>query len=465
MTIHNDEHKAFLHALSDKGKSHLNLEEVLREMYFTRETGRAFIFQNKGKYGVFYLRKTIYDNEELKDVEIRKFWELVAFIQYLRDHFYLYPVSSLSHEDNITAIHEDYYIRPRIDGNRIVLGKAGEHTLTPREILNTDGKTLYKGIVYDSTYYYSLLENLTGNFILSNKFATLVHKDESTSEKPAKKQKNNTAHILRGMLLGLVFVLLFFIFIVYLKDRKTYLQKTQVPDIPEISHTNKLDSILKAIGKLAPAVHTTDTVLKNKEVHYGIDISRFNGKVVTKLPYLDSLSFVICKATEGMYYTDPYFKFNWKHLEQTGLIRGAYHFYRTGEDPVVQARHFLETAGDFSHKVIMPIVDVESEKGVEITVDSLRNALLQFLDVIESETGRQPMIYTNTAFANRYLKDSVYARYPLWIADYNGKSTPEIPHTWKDKGFFIWQRSPNYTIDSDTTDIDIFYGNPEKLYK
>ena len=63
---------------------------------------------------------------------------------------------------------------------------------------------------------------------------------------------------------------------------------------------------------------------------YGIDISMYQGKEVGEIHKKnDSLGFIICKATEGITYTDPDFSYNWKNIKEKSFIRGAYHFYRS----------------------------------------------------------------------------------------------------------------------------------------
>jgi lysozyme len=72
---------------------------------------------------------------------------------------------------------------------------------------------------------------------------------------------------------------------------------------------------------------------------YGIDISHHQNNEIDYISKtLDSLSFVICKATEGVTYTDPLFSKNWKTIKARGFIRGAYHFYRSDDDPIAQVQ-------------------------------------------------------------------------------------------------------------------------------
>ena len=93
------------------------------------------------------------------------------------------------------------------------------------------------------------------------------------------------------------------------------------------------------------------TVIKpTKTIVYGIDISKYQGDEVDLLnKKKDSLSFIICKATEGITYTDPKFHQNWQLISAKKFIKGAYHFYRCQDDPIKQAAHYLNTIQTFNN--------------------------------------------------------------------------------------------------------------------
>lgn len=212
------------------------------------------------------------------------------------------------------------------------------------------------------------------------------------------------------------------------------------------------------------------TIKKSKNVNfcYGIDISRFQGDELASSTFknIDSLKFVICKATEGITFTDPKFTSNWQILKKQKIIRGAYHFYHIKDDPIKQASNFLTSLKNLAALDMPPILDFE-----DTSIDSKddiakiqRNVLL-FLKTIEGKTKRTPIIYTNNSTANTYLNDSQFAKYPLWIADYKSITTPKVPEIWKNKGWSFWQKSSEYKIGSITNDLDVFNGNLQTLKK
>lgn len=199
---------------------------------------------------------------------------------------------------------------------------------------------------------------------------------------------------------------------------------------------------------------------------YGIDISRFQGNEITAITDKDSITFVISKATEGVTYKDPNFNQNWNVSAQKNFIRGAYHFYRSNDDPKQQANNFVRTVKQLNKNDLPPILDIE-EGGLigNIETNTLQKDLLLFLETLESETGRIPIIYTSTSFGNQYLNNEAFSKYPLWVAEYTSNTTPKIPTVWDSNKWSFWQKSDSYKIGSEKNDFDIFNGNKEDLSK
>ena len=218
--------------------------------------------------------------------------------------------------------------------------------------------------------------------------------------------------------------------------------------------------IIDQFGFGAKQKTTDTTAIDNYNYTYGLDISHYQGNE-TSLPFKkkDNISFVICKATQGDTLADPMFRYNLKNIQkEKGLIWGAYHFYIGKDSGESQANHFLKVSGPFANDNLPPIVDVE---------DSLINShqLLRFLSVIEKATHRTPLIYTNYETANAYLRDTAFAKYPLWIAHYNNTAPLVLPGIWKGQVWDFWQKSAHYYINSTANDFDVFNGSVEDLKK
>lgn len=203
-----------------------------------------------------------------------------------------------------------------------------------------------------------------------------------------------------------------------------------------------------------------------KETAYGIDVSQFQGRLVSSLnKENDSLDFIICKATEGITLQDTSFVSNWKTIKSKGFIRGCYHFYHCQDNISLQADNYLNTVKGFDSEDLPPIVDFE-ETSLSASCNSLtiQTELLNFLDTLKQRTGRKPIIYTNPDTADKYLNNTRFSDYALWISDPGSGAGPAIPETWKSKGWVIWQKSFEYTSATKvTSDFDVFNGDRDSL--
>ncbi|MFT5824098.1 MAG: lysozyme [Crocinitomix sp.] len=194
---------------------------------------------------------------------------------------------------------------------------------------------------------------------------------------------------------------------------------------------------------------------------YGIDISSNQGDEVETLDKnKDSLTFVICRATDGITYTDPDFNSNWTTIQEKGFVRGAYHFFESEDDPADQVGNYMNAVGEIDAAGLPPIVDFEGA-GIrtDMTVEAVQNNLLQVLEILAEKTGRTPILYTNINEGNKYLNTEDFAKYTLWIADYSGGNTPTLPGVWKDTKWQLWQKSDDYMENGVKNDFDIFNGD------
>lgn len=99
---------------------------------------------------------------------------------------------------------------------------------------------------------------------------------------------------------------------------------------------------------------------------FGFDISHYQRKEDIQWDSLSignrtiPLKFVVLRASMGNRKLDKNFDHFWETAKQHQLIRGAYHFYRPDEDPVMQANSYLSVAklesGD-----LPPILDIEKD--------------------------------------------------------------------------------------------------------
>lgn len=190
----------------------------------------------------------------------------------------------------------------------------------------------------------------------------------------------------------------------------------------------------------------------------GIDVSHFQATVNWQMVKTSGISFAFTKATEGTGEVDPLFTTNWGAMKEAGILRGAYHFFRPEQDAAQQASHFAQTvqleSGD-----LPPVIDLEVNDSVDNA--TLVEGVKTWLQVVEQQTGRTPMIYTNHPFWNQYMTDQ-FGVYPLWIAEY-GVQHPIIPKGWTRWNF--WQNSQNGGVAGvrGAVDLDQFNGSAADL--
>lgn len=201
----------------------------------------------------------------------------------------------------------------------------------------------------------------------------------------------------------------------------------------------------------------------------GIDVSHYQGKI--QWPEVDSLQFpfAIAKATGGETYVDPEFYVNWHGMRENGLIRGAYHFFYAADDPQKQALKYLSVVGKWHPADLPPILDIEITDNMNGI--AIRERSLVWLNIVEEETQRLPIIYTDLYFAQTYLKDPRLARFPLWIAQYQSTLTA-LPEPWGEDGacrgtWCLWQHSQNGRVKGVDAPVDLnhFNGNLPSLKK
>jgi lysozyme len=191
---------------------------------------------------------------------------------------------------------------------------------------------------------------------------------------------------------------------------------------------------------------------------HGIDVSSYQGKIDWKLVKSMKeddvqITFAIIKASEGVASIDPYFQRNWREAAKSGIICGAYHYFRPQKSGEWQAKFFLQTV-HFEPGDLPPVVDIEQLYGVP--EEKMRMELADFLDYVERKTKVKPIIYSGLTFYNNYLK-GYFDEYPLWIAHYH-KSELRINAK---ANWMMWQHSDRARINgiNHVVDFNAFKGD------
>ena len=188
----------------------------------------------------------------------------------------------------------------------------------------------------------------------------------------------------------------------------------------------------------------------------GIDVSAVQGLIDWNAVQASGLvHFAICKATEGPSFVDSQFKNNWNAIKRMGMVRGAYHFGRTQNDPVTEADHFVnavKSAGELGQGDLL-VLDIEVST---VVGQQFIDWVLAWCERVEQSTSITPMIYTGGPFFNLHggtpdpetIKR--VSHFPLWLAAYVVNPAGYIPVEWKDLGWRLWQRAGDQAAAGDT---------------
>ncbi|GAC1445299.1 MAG: hypothetical protein NVSMB55_25630 [Mycobacteriales bacterium] len=167
------------------------------------------------------------------------------------------------------------------------------------------------------------------------------------------------------------------------------------------------------------------------------------------------------KATEGTTYTNPYFAADWHDSAAAGLYHGAYHFARPSSQSgsaSAQAQAFASAIGPQQVPgTLPPILDLEQSGG--LAPADLVTWTHEFLNAVQTDTGRLPMLYTYPNFwQNQMAGSAEFTAYPLWVASYGTSSAPTLG--WSHWTF--WQYTSSGTVDGiqtqGATDLSVFNG-------
>jgi GH25 family lysozyme M1 (1,4-beta-N-acetylmuramidase) len=197
----------------------------------------------------------------------------------------------------------------------------------------------------------------------------------------------------------------------------------------------------------------------------GIDVSSYQGNInwASVAPYID---FSYAKATEGTYYTNPYFYNQYEGPYYRGVIRGAYHFaIPNNSSGQAQADFFIKHGGGWSSdgRTLPGALDIEynpyGSECYRLTRSQMVSWLWNFVHEYAYKEHAYPVIYTTTdwwsACTGNYAGFGSYD--PLWIARY-AASVGTLPHGW---GFYtFWQYSPSGGLPGDQ---DVFNGAYTRL--
>ena len=144
----------------------------------------------------------------------------------------------------------------------------------------------------------------------------------------------------------------------------------------------------------------------------GIDISSYQDNIDFTKVKKSGIQIVYIKATEGFTYNSPLMKIQYSKAKAAGLSIGFYHYLR-GNNPVLEAKHFLGVIEGFPSDCKYAI-DVEEALGQ--TKAKVSANVRAFADYLITNK-KKVCIYTGDNFYANSLDSSV-KNIPLWVAHY-----------------------------------------------
>lgn len=205
----------------------------------------------------------------------------------------------------------------------------------------------------------------------------------------------------------------------------------------------------------------------------GIDVSYWQSGIDWPKVRATGQRFVVIKASEGASYADPTFNDDWTGAKVSGLLRAPYCFFHPNQDPQKQADFFISVVQALNDPgELPPAIDLEVTDGM--TRDKIIPRVKTWLDAVETEFGRKPMIYAGVSFLETNFSElgggppAWVKDYPFWLGwypqQYLDGMTPLMPRGWFNWTF--WQYSETGRLNGINTkvNLDVFNGTLDDLY-
>ena len=174
----------------------------------------------------------------------------------------------------------------------------------------------------------------------------------------------------------------------------------------------------------------------------GITVSHMDREINWKKLKMSGVKFAFIRATEFpdkkiQLKIDPHFQNNLEEVTSNGIQWGAIHLFRTHIDPVIQAKIFCKTVGQFSS--LPPVVDLKTSatKG-----ERLNYKVRSFVESVEKISEKKPIIFTTGDFWRSYMCSEKMShtdwakKYPLWVSQYSSL-WPNAIYPWA--AWEFWQ--------------------------
>lgn len=184
-----------------------------------------------------------------------------------------------------------------------------------------------------------------------------------------------------------------------------------------------------------------------------VDVSSHQGNIVAGGLDCDA---VICKATEGTGYVNPFCDEQYQSAKAAGKLLGVYH-YASGGNPEAEAEFFINNVQGYLHEAIL-VLDWESGDNAAWGDSSW---VARFCAHIVALTGINPMIYVQRSAASQCTG---LGDYGIWLAEYpdyaaRGWDGYYPPNYSGDYAMHQFTSSGNIAGYAGPLDLSLFFGD------
>ncbi|MCA9517936.1 MAG: hypothetical protein KC635_23515 [Myxococcales bacterium] len=204
----------------------------------------------------------------------------------------------------------------------------------------------------------------------------------------------------------------------------------------------------------------TSNVCPGGTTVFGIDVSKWQGTINWASVKAAGVKFAIIRVSDGTTYLDEKFVTNWNGAKAQGILRGAYQFFRSNQDPTAQANVLISKLQQYGVGEIPPVIDVETTDGVSASTRASR--IGTWLARVQSQLGKKAIIYTGSYFWESNVNSAAYTSHPLWVAHWT-TGCPSIPHQWSNWTFHQYSDHGSVGGISGAVDLNRFNGTLAQL--
>ncbi len=211
---------------------------------------------------------------------------------------------------------------------------------------------------------------------------------------------------------------------------------------------------------------------ENKNITYGIDVSRFQGTINWEQVAESGIDFVMIRvgyrdAKTGEIKADTNAKYNMQEAEKNGIKVGAYFFSTaiSNDEAVQEAEWVAEYVAKYP--ITYPVgfncegFENAASRQVNLSKDERSSIAMAFLDAIYS-AGYTPIFYASMselAGDAKWNTSQIEQKYKIWLAWYDQNADSIANGPAYDGQCSMWQYTSNGTVPgiSGAVDVDVAY--------